>query len=375
MNRRALVDAQRWVIKVGSSLVTNGGTGLDHRIISAWAAQISALRKAGKEIVLVSSGAVAEGLARTGRETRPTDRPELQAVAAIGQMGMVQAYESAFAEHGLGTAQILLTHDDVENRDRYLNAQGALLTLLDWGVIPIVNENDTVSTDEIRLGDNDTLAALVTNLVEADVLAILTDQQGLYTADPRANPDAELVSEALLDDPRLEGMAGAGRGSLGRGGMRTKLIAAHWAARSGASTLIAPGATPDILGKLAAGEELGTWLHPVGEAMQARKRWIAGQHQLRGRVLIDAGAARALRDGGHSLLPVGVVKVEGDFDRGDLIACIDPNGVEVGRGLSNYTAIDARKLCGVTSVHIQEVLGKPGDTELVHRENLVVHNT
>lgn len=365
-------EAQRWVIKVGSSLVTNAGAGLEHETIAAWVAQIAALRAAGKEVVLVSSGAVAEGMARTGRSRRPSEVHDLQAVAAIGQMGLIQAYETAFSQHDLHAAQILLTHDDVDQRERYLNARGALSTLLDWGVIPIVNENDTVATDEIRLGDNDTLAALVANLVEADVLVILTDQKGLFTADPRQDPNAELVREAPLDDPRLQAMAGEGRGELGRGGMRTKLLAAIWAARSGASTVIAPGAEANVLGRLAGGESVGTWLYPVSGPMTARKRWIAGQHQLRGRLVLDAGAVRVLLEKGKSLLPVGVTAIRGRFRRGDLVACVDAGGEEIARGLSNYSSVDARRLVGKSSDQIAEVLGRPGDSELIHRDNLVI---
>ena len=365
-------EAQRWVIKVGSSLVTNGGLGLQRETIAAWVAQIAALRAAGREVVLVSSGAVAEGMARTGRDQRPSEVHDLQAVAAIGQMGLVQAYESEFAKHGLQAAQILLTHDDVDQRERYLNARGALSTLLDWGVVPIVNENDTVATDEIRLGDNDTLAALVANLVEADVLIILTDQQGLFTADPRRNPKAELVRQAPLDDPALQAMAGEGRGELGRGGMRTKLVAAIWAARSGASTVIAPGAENDVLTRLMGGESIGTWLQPVNEPMTARKRWIAGQHQLRGELVLDDGAVKVLLERGKSLLPVGVTAIRGRFQRGDLVACVDSQGEEIARGLSNYSSVDARRLVGKSSDQITEVLGRPGDTELIHRDNLVI---
>ncbi|HUR40125.1 MAG TPA: glutamate 5-kinase [Verrucomicrobiae bacterium] len=372
MSRDKLAKAQRWVVKVGSSLVTAKGQGLDRKAIADWAAQIAALRKSGREIVLVSSGAVAEGMARLGLKKRPAVLNELQATAAVGQMGLVQAWESAFQQHGLHTAQVLLTHEDVSDRDRYLNARGTLKALLEFGVIPVVNENDTVATEEIRLGDNDTLAALAVNLVEAEVLVILTDQDGLCDADPRTNPDAKVIAEADLSEPRLEAMAGEGRGELGRGGMRTKLIAARWAARSGAATVIAHGRLEDTLGKIASGEAIGTLLKPAQGVMAARKRWIAGQLQVRGRVQVDAGAVQMLREKGKSLLPVGVKNVEGEFSRGDLVLCLDPDGREIARGLINYDAAESRRIAGLASAKVQEALGYPGAPELIHRDNLVL---
>ena len=370
--REKLAQAGRWVVKVGSSLVTAKGQGLDRAAIADWAAQIAALRKAGREVVLVSSGAVAEGRARLKLKQRPALLSELQATAAVGQMGLVQAWESAFQAHGLHTAQVLLTHEDVADRDRYLNARGTLKALLAYGVVPVINENDTVATEEIRLGDNDTLAALAVNLVEAELLVILTDQDGLFDADPRQVADAHLIEEAELSDPRLEAMAGEGRGELGRGGMRTKLIAARWAARSGAATVIAHGRTPEALGQIAAAGRLGTLLKPAQGVMAARKRWIAGQLQVRGRVHLDAGAVQVLRDKGRSLLPVGVKRVEGDFGRGDLVACLGPDGREVGRGLVNYDASEASRIAGLPSAKVQEALGYPGAPELIHRDNLVL---
>jgi len=371
-SREKLAKSRRWVVKVGSSLLTAKGRGLDRKAIGEWAAQIAALRKAGREVVLVSSGAVAEGMARLGLRQRPAVLNELQAAAAVGQMGLVQAWESAFQQHGLHTAQVLLTHEDVSDRDRYLNARGTLRALLEYGVIPVVNENDTVATEEIRLGDNDTLAALAVNLVEAELLVILTDQDGLFDADPRARTDARLIAEAELTDPALEAMAGQGRGELGRGGMRTKLIAARWAARSGAATLIAHGRAPSVLGKLAQGDAVGTLLKPAQGVMAARKRWIAGQLQARGRLHLDAGAAQVLRDKGKSLLPVGVNKVEGDFGRGDLVLCLDPDGREVARGLVNYDAAESQRILGLASSKVQAALGYPGAPELIHRDNLVL---
>ena len=370
--REALPRTRRWVVKVGSSLVTARGKGLDHAAIADWATQIAALRAAGVEVVLVSSGAVAEGRARLGMTERPKALHALQATAAVGQMGLVRAYEDAFARHGLTTAQVLLTHDDVSHRQRYLNARATLRTLLEWGVVPVINENDTVSTDEIRLGDNDTLAALAVNLVEADVLAILTDQAGLFSADPRDNPDAELVSAISLADERLDAMAGEGKGELGRGGMRTKLLAARWAARSGASTLIAHGRTESLLPRLHGGEAIGTLLAPASAALGARKRWIAGQLQLRGSLHLDEGAVRALREQGRSLLPVGVLRAEGRFERGDLVSCVGPDGREVARGLSNYDAGEVSRIAGVPTSQINEQLGYVGEPELIHRDNLAL---
>ncbi len=372
MNRQALPKTKRWVIKVGSSLVTAKGLGLDRVAIADWCAQIAALRQQGKQVVLVSSGAVAEGMARLGLKTRPDTLHGLQAAAAVGQMGLVRAYEAEFEKHGLRAAQVLLTHDDVADRGRYLNARGTFNTLLDFGVVPVVNENDTVATDEIRLGDNDTLGALTVNLIEADLLVILTDQEGLFDSDPRSNPEAKLVGEADLADPALVNMAGDSKGALGRGGMRTKLNAAYTAARSGAATVIAHGRTPDALLTIARGEPIGTLLKAASTPMAARKRWIAGQMQVRGKLHLDAGAARVLKQQGRSLLPVGVKHVEGDFQRGDLVACFDPDGLEIARGLSNYSAADALRLLGAKSDEIVARIGYTGDAELVHRDNLVV---
>ncbi|PTU32234.1 glutamate 5-kinase [Stenotrophobium rhamnosiphilum] len=372
LDRQKIASSRRWVIKVGSSLVTAKGQGLDHVAIADWCAQIAQLRKSGKQIVLVSSGAVAEGMARLGMKKRPSVIHELQAAAAVGQMGLVRSYEDEFKKHGLHAAQILLTHDDVSNRGRYLNARGTFNTLLELGVVPVVNENDTVATDEIRLGDNDTLGALTVNLIQGDLLVILTDQDGLFDADPRNNPDAKLISEADLSDTRLVGMAGDSKGELGRGGMRTKLSAAYTAARSGAATVIAHGRKPDALLQIARGENIGTLLKPAEAPMASRKRWIAGQLQLRGKLWLDEGAVKVLREQGKSLLPVGVKKLEGEFERGDLVACVDPDGREIARGLANYAFADARKIIGAKSDELEARLGYVGDVELIHRDNLVI---
>ncbi len=363
---------QRWVVKIGSALLTNDGKGLAVDAIDDWVAQIADLRQAGREVLLVSSGAVAEGITRLGWTQRPHALHELQAAAAIGQMGLVQAYESRFQKFGLHTAQVLLTHEDLSHRQRYLNARSTLRTLLDLGVIPIVNENDTVTTDEIRLGDNDTLAALVANLVEADVLVLLTDQQGLLDGDPRSNPSARLVPEALAGDPALEKMAASSAGALGRGGMLTKVRAAARAARSGTVTLIASGHEPAVLQRLAADERLGTCLRPSSGAVAARKQWLAGQLRVRGRLLLDDGAVKVLRGAGSSLLPVGVTRVEGEFDRGDLVVCLAPGGEEVARGLVNYNAAESAKIIGQPSSRIEALLGYVDETELIHRDNLVL---
>lgn len=365
-------ECRRWVIKIGSSLLTNDGQGLAAEAIDSWVAQIAALRRTGREVLLVSSGAVAEGMTRLGWKKRPNALHELQAAAAVGQMGLVQAYESCFQKFGLHTAQILLTHDDLADRQRYLNARSTMRTLLQLGVIPVVNENDTVTTDEIRFGDNDTLAALVANLIEADLLVVLTDQSGMYDGDPRRNVDARLITEVAANDASLEAMAADTGGSLGRGGMLTKVRAARLAARSGALTLIAPGRAPDILQRIAADEPVGTRLYPSSEPLAARKQWLAGQLQVRGRLVLDAGAVRVLSSDGKSLLPVGVVQVSGEFGRGDLVACVSPDGVEIARGLVNYSAEEAQRIIGQPSNRIQELLGYIDEPELIHRDNLVL---
>jgi len=358
---------------VGSSLLTANGRGLDHDLIAAWVEQITALRARGADVVLVSSGAVAEGMQRLGWQRRPHALFELQAAAAVGQMGLIQAYESCFKRHGVHAAQILLTHDDLANRQRYLNARSTLRTLLKLGVVPVVNENDTVAVDEIRFGDNDTLAALVANLLEAEVLVLLTDQPGMYDCDPRAHPEAALIREARADDPELEAMAKSGGvGSLGRGGMVTKVRAAARAARSGAATVIAWGREPGVLGRIAAGEELGTFFVPAREPIVARKRWLAGQLQSKGRLRLDEGAVRVLRQAGRSLLAVGVTAVEGNFLRGELVVCIGPDGNEVAKGLVNYSAEESRKILGQPSERIESLLGYVDEPELIHRDNLVV---
>lgn len=365
-------ECHRWVIKIGSSLLTNDGQGLAIDAIDSWVEQMAALRAAGHEVLLVSSGAVAEGMTRLGWTRRPHALHDLQAAAAVGQMGLIQAYESRFKTYGLHTAQVLLTHDDLANRQRYLNARSTLRTLLALGVIPVVNENDTVTTEEIRFGDNDTLAALVANLVEADLLIFLTDQQGMFDSDPRSNPAAGLISEAQADDLSLETMAAATGGALGRGGMLTKVRAARRAARSGALTMIVPGRDDNVLQRIAADDTLGTRLYPTREPLAARKQWLAGQLQVRGRLQLDEGASRVLHTSGSSLLPVGVVAVEGHFDRGDLVACIDPGGREIARGLVNYNTTDAARIAGQASNRIEELLGYIDEPELIHRDNLVL---
>jgi glutamate 5-kinase len=367
-----LAKASRLVIKVGSSLVTNEARGLDHEAVARWAAEIAQLTHAGKSIVLVSSGAIAEGMQRLGWSTRPRAIHDLQAAAAVGQMGLVHAYEKAFAQYGLQTAQVLLTHDDLADRRRYLNARTTLTTLLGLHVIPIINENDTVTTDEIRFGDNDTLGALVTNLIEADVLVLLTDQQGLCTADPRLDPAATIVSHARAGDPALERFAGGAGSPMGRGGMLTKVLAAKRAARSGASTIIACGREPEVLTRLANGEPLGTTLTSERTSLAARKQWLADHVRLAGRLTLDSGAVRALTQDGKSLLPIGVVEVAGSFGRGEIVGCFAPDGREVARGLVNYGAQEAARIMRRPSSQIEAVLGYVDEPELIHRSNLVL---
>ncbi|MCC5811497.1 MAG: glutamate 5-kinase [Ectothiorhodospiraceae bacterium] len=371
--RRRLGKSTKWVVKVGSALVTNEGRGLDIDRMRDWVAQIAALHGERRRVTLVSSGAVAEGVKRMQWARRPTELYKLQAAAAIGQMGMVHAYEAAFQRFGLHTAQVLLTHDDLSDRRRYLNARSTLRTLLELGVIPVVNENDTVATDEIRFSDNDTLAALAANLVEAELLVILTDQAGLFDADPRGNPEARLVSEALAGDPALEELCGGGTGgSLGRGGMLAKVRAAARAARSGAATIIASGREPDVLRKIAEGRPVGTLLSPSQEVLVARKQWLASQLQSKGRLWLDAGAVRVLKEAGRSLLPVGVTRVDGDFRRGEIVICLDPDGQEVARGLVNYDVREAQLILGQASDRIEALLGYADEPELIHRDNLVL---
>ncbi len=367
-----LRDAKRIVVKVGSSLVTNEGRGLDEGAIGEWCRQLSLLAQDGREVIMVSSGAIAEGMKRLGWATRPHQVHELQAAAAVGQMGLAQMYETKLRENGLGSAQVLLTHADLADRERYLNARSTLLTLLQLRVIPVINENDTVVNDEIKFGDNDTLGALVANLVEADALVILTDQKGLFSADPRKDPAATFIHEARAGDPALEAMAGGAGSSLGRGGMITKILAARRAAGSGASTVIAWGREPDCLLRLVRGDAIGTLLLAPTQKTQARKQWIADHLQLRGAITVDEGAANKVRDEGKSLLPIGMTAVEGDFSRGDVIAIRDPRGNEVARGLANYAAAEARLLCRRASGDIERLLGYVAEPEMVHRTNLVV---
>ncbi|MFT4812286.1 MAG: glutamate 5-kinase [Marinoscillum sp.] len=369
--RDRLVSGQRWVIKIGSALLTNDGKGLNRLGIQAWVDQIADLMSQGIEVVLVSSGSVAEGMTRLGWTSRPSEIHQLQAAAAVGQMGLVQAYETAFQQHNKHTAQILLTHADLSNRQRYLNARSTLRTLIEMGVVPIVNENDTVVTDEIRFGDNDTLGALVANLVEADTLVILTDQDGLFTKDPRHHADAELITEGRASDAAFAGMAGDG-GVLGRGGMITKVTAARVAARSGADTVIVGGRIKNVLTRLRAKEKIGTLLVADTEPEVARKQWIAGHLQHCGELIIDDGAVKALKQGGNSLLPVGVKAVKGIFRRGEVVACLNEKGQIIAKGLINFDHSEAQTLCGKTSEQQQELLGYVGEEELIHIDNLVV---
>mgnify|MGYP006099531553 FL=1 len=372
MNRDIAKDAKRWVIKIGSALLTNDGAGLDREAIDSWVEQIAHLLSQGNNVVLVSSGAIAEGIVRLGWTSRPESIHELQAAAAVGQMGLIQTYESSFKRFDRHTAQILLDHDDMANRQRYLNARGALQTLISLNVVPIVNENDTVVTDEIRFGDNDSLAALVANLIDADMLVILTDKDGLFDANPDTNPDAQLISEAMANDTSLDALAGGSNGTLGRGGMVTKLQAARLAARSGCNTVIAGGRNQNILHQVAAGENVGTLLSASQKPLAARKQWLAGQLQVKGKLFLDAGAVDVLTQRGRSLLAVGVTAVEGIFTRGDLVSCVDSNGVEVARGLVGYSSEEANRIKGHSAESIAGILGYREDDELIHRDDLVV---
>lgn len=365
-------NSKRLIIKVGSSLVTNDGRGLDHAAIAKWADQIARLRQMGKEVVLVSSGAIAEGMLRLGFEKRPTGIDKLQACAAVGQMGLAHIYETSFQAHGLRTAQVLLTHADLAHRERYLNARSALFTLLRLGVVPIINENDTVVTDEIKFGDNDTLGALVANLIEGDALIILTDQKGLYTADPRKDPHAVFVHHAKAGDLTLETMAGGAGSSIGRGGMLTKILAAKRAASSGAHTVIAWGREDDVLTRLAGGELIGTQLTAQTGQLTARKQWMADHLQTAGKVVLDAGAVQKVSDEGKSLLPIGVTQVHGEFSRGEVITCTDEAGRAIARGLTNYSSSDARRIIRHPSGDIASILGFIEEPELIHRDNLVL---
>ena len=372
MSKRSLIQqSRRWVIKVGSALLTANGAGLDLNIVGDWVRQIALLRKQGYDVVLVSSGAVAAGMLRLGWSRRPKAIHELQAAAAVGQSRLIQTYEQEFQKYDLKIAQVLLDHDDMSNRQRYLNARSTMSTLLELGVIPIVNENDTVVTDEIRFGDNDTLGALVANLIEAETLCILTDQNAMYDSDPRTNTNAAVILERAANDPELDSMAGEG-GSLGRGGMISKVRASRLAARSGANTVIVGGRIENCLQRLAAGEELGTLLHATHQPLAARKRWLADQLQTRGVLVIDEGAVKVLREKGRSLLPVGVKSVVGTFTRGELVVCRDAEGNEVARGLVNYNSDDCKKIVGAPSGNIEKLLGYKDFDELIHRDNLVL---
>lgn len=372
MSRTEFVKLKRVVIKIGSSLLTKGGLGLDKTAISAWVSQMVGLKHRSIDVVLVSSGSVAEGMSRLGLKIRPKTLHELQAAAAVGQMGLVRVFDDNFQQHGLHAAQVLLTHDDLADRQRYLNARSTLLTLLKFGVVPVINENDTVATEEIRFGDNDTLAALVANLVEAELLIILTDQNGLYTGDPSVYPDAELISQISVNDSRLEKMAGGSRSGLGRGGMFTKVKAARLASRSGAATVIAAGVVEDVIAKVISGSDIGTHFMPDIEPLVARKRWLAGQLQVKGQLVLDAGAVKVLKSNGKSLLAVGVKSVSGKFERGELVSCVDENGLEIARGLINYGMMDAALIAGKSSTEFEKILGYADDSEMIHRDNIVL---
>lgn len=370
--RQMISQTKRWVIKIGSSLLTADGKGLDPKAMAGWVKQMVALREAGIELILVSSGAIAAGMSKLQWNNRPKEMHKLQAAAAVGQMVLVQAWENCFDQYNCQAAQILLTHEDLSDRQRYLNARTTLRTLVELHIIPVINENDTVTTDEIQFGDNDTLAALVANLVEADLLVILTDRDGMFDADPRTNPDAQLITEAKASDSFLDKIAG-GAGSLGKGGMQTKLRAARFAARSGTNTIIVGGKIPNVITKIQQGEKLGTLLVPDHTPIAARKQWLAGQLQIRGKIILDDGAVKALLTRHKSLLPIGVRQVIGDFSRGEIVSCINNKGEEVARGLVNYSANEARQIMGLASDEIERALGFLNEPELIHKDNLIIH--
>ncbi len=372
VSRSDFAKAKRIVVKIGSSLLTAGGQGLNNAAISDWVSQMANINLQGKEVLLVSSGAVAVGVSRLGLKQRPHTLHELQAAASVGQMGLVKTFENNFQQHKLHSAQVLLTHDDLSNRQRYLNARSTLLTLLDFGVVPVINENDAVATDEIRFGDNDTLAALVANLVEAELLIILTDQAGLFDADPSINPTAQLISNISVNNQLLDKVAGESRSGLGRGGMFTKVRAARLAARSGAATVIASGNAENVIESVISGNEIGTYLIPDIAPLAARKQWLAGQLQIKGQLILDAGAVNSLTNAGKSLLAVGVKSVSGNFNRGDLVSCVTENRAEIARGLVNYNSADSNKIIGKVSADFEKLLGYADDAELIHRDNLVI---
>ena len=373
MDRADFKNSNRIVVKIGSSLLTSGGRGLNRVAIADWVEQLALLKQQGKEIILVSSGSVAEGMSRLKLKERPKSLHELQATAAVGQMGLVRFFENKFQKHKLHTAQVLLTHDDLSNRKRYLNARSTLLALLNYGVIPVINENDTVATDEIRLGDNDTLAALVVNLVEADLLLILTDQKGLFDADPSLNPNAKLIEQANVSDPLLDDVAGESQSGLGRGGMFTKIRAARLAARSGATSVIVSGDYNHIITKIIQGENLGTHLVSDIAPIAARKQWLAGQLQIKGHLILDDGAVRVLKKEGKSLLAIGVKNASGNFKRGDLVTCVNLQGHEFARGLINYNIDETLKIIGKSSIEFEKILGYADDEELIHRNNMLLN--
>jgi len=372
VNRSNFSKAKRIVVKIGSSLLTAGGQGLNKQAIANWTAQVANINKQNKDIILVSSGSVAEGVVRLGLKHRPSTLHELQAAASVGQMGLIQTFEENFQKHKLHSAQVLLTHDDLSNRQRYLNARSTLLTLLNFNVIPVINENDTVATDEIRFGDNDTLAALVANLVEADLLVILTDQAGLFDSDPSINPNAQLITNLCVDDPILDKVAGESRSGLGRGGMYTKVSAARLAARSGVSTVIVSGSINNVITQVVSGNPIGTFLEPNIAPLAARKQWLAGQLQVTGQLTLDQGAVNILQNAGKSLLAAGIKSVSGEFNRGDLVSCLAENGTEIARGLVNYGTEDCRKITGKSSSEFEKILGYADEDELIHRDNLVI---
>jgi glutamate 5-kinase len=372
VRQEVVAEAQTLVIKVGTNVLAGADGTLDQARIQALADGVQRIRQSGKKVALVSSGAIGAGIGRLGLGKRPTDLRHLQACAAVGQSFLMRAYEECLSRAGIPTAQILLTAGDFDNRTRYLNARNTINTLLEWGCLPIINENDTVSVSEIRFGDNDHLAAMVTNLLRASVLILLTNVAGLYSADPKVDPDAKVVSTVPYIDPDVLGMAGASKSALGSGGMRSKLRAARLATAAGESVIIANGSVAGILDAIFAAESAGTLFLPHGTSLPSWKRWLGFTAQPRGRLTLDAGAVAAVRDKGGSLLPIGVVKVQGDFSKGAVVALCDASGSEVGRGLTNYSSTDARRILGLRTEQIGELFGTLPYEEIIHRDNLVM---
>jgi len=364
---------KRWVIKIGSSLVTKSSTGLNIKNIKDWAGQINELIDQNINVIIVSSGAIAEGMNRLNLVKRPSSSSRLQALAATGQMGLIQAYEVAFKKYNILTAQMLLTHEDLSNRARYLNAKNTLNNLMQYNIIPIINENDTVSTDEIKFGDNDTLASLVANLSGAEKLIILTDQDGLYTNDPRKVKDSKLIKSISVLDKKLNKYAGPSNNILGRGGMITKISAAKKAAKSNTQTIIANGIKKNILINILNNQDyIGTTIYNKNLAINSKKQWIANSLKIKGKIIVDAGAKKVIKQSGKSLLPVGIKSISGEFKKGDLLAICSSNNIEIATGLTNYGSNELAKIIGMSTARIKKEFGIIDSEVVIHRDNMIL---